>query len=649
MPNIRINQTDFSSGVLDPRIWSRTDVKHYYSGVKTGTNVLSTPQGGLKRRPGSRFVKDIGEAGILYSYKLSESEHRLLAFYDDGAGGVDVDIFEAGVFETTIAALGSFIPADITELTFAASAAFLIIFHKERPSHFLYWTGAAWAGGPVVWTHIPQVAFTLSTVNSGAITMTPSATSGTIRVTASAAFFLAADPGGYLSFNGGQIRISKFVSTTVVEGYVIYPFIDLTATTNADIERGYEDAWSSTRGYPRCGVFHQGRLYIGGTRDLPETTFGSRFWLPSDFNPGIGGAADAVVAPFDTDTVIIIRHLKSTNHLQVFTDEAEFYVRGEPITQGSFQPRLQDKRGIGDVSPVFIDGATVFLEGDSDIVREFLYADLEEKYSASNISIFAQHLIRSAVTMAHKKPHGDLDMDLVYVGNGDGTFAILNTLREQKHTAWTEGLISGGEIISFAYDKPYMYGLMRTTVDSVVKYNVIEFREDFRSDDSILYDNPGTPITTVTGLASLEGETVWVQSEGRNVPGDFVVSGGEITIPVESDYIIVGRPCPITVKLLPPNRDMETGALVSTKRRVTCVTMFLIDTWDVKVNGRQVPFQRFGEDVFNPYPPLFTGLKRSTQLGSSRDHEEENEVIITQDVPQPFYLASVTLDTGVHE
>ncbi len=647
MPNIRINQTDFSSGVLWNRIWSRTDVKHYYSGVKVGDNVLSTPQGGLVRRPGTRFVKDLTTAGILYGYKLSESEHRLLAFHDDGSGGVDVQIFDEGVYETTITELGDFVPADLPELTFASNAEKLLIFHKDRPTHEITWAGG-WGDAPVTWDYIPQIAFTLSEVDSGAITITPSAETGTVTLTASGPFFVAGDLGCYISFNGGQARISKLVFFTIVEAYVIYPFVDRAPTANAIIERGYEDAWSATRGYARSGVFYQGRLYIGGTRDLPETCFGSRFWDPYNFDPGVGADNDAVVAPFDTDTVNVIKHLKSTNHLQVFTDESEFYVRGEPITQSTFQPKLQDKRGTRDVAPVFVDGSTVFSEGDSDIIREFTYADLEEKYSATNISIFSQHLIHGVVSMAHKKPFAEDDMDLVYVANDDGTYAVLNTLKEQKHTAWTSGSIATAEVISFAYDKPYMYAIIKINVDSADEYHLVEFNADYREDDALYFS--GSPTDTLTGLGHLEGKTVWVRVDGREVPGEHVVASGEITLPMA--YVTdayVGLPCPVEVELLPPNRDMSTGDLVSTKRRVTAVTLFLIDTWDVKVNGRQVPFLHFGDDVFSGDPPLFTGLKRSTQLGGGRDHGEEMRIVITQDVPMPFYLASVTLDVGVRE
>jgi hypothetical protein len=37
-----------------------------------------------------------------------------------------------------------------------------------------------------------------------------------------------------------------------------------------------EDVWSADRGYPRQGVFHEGRLWLGGTKSKKQSIFASR-------------------------------------------------------------------------------------------------------------------------------------------------------------------------------------------------------------------------------------------------------------------------------------------------------------------------------------------------------------------------------------
>ena len=49
-------QNDFTAGELDPKLRSRTDISQYKSGLSTARNVSIQPQGGAKRRDGTKFV-----------------------------------------------------------------------------------------------------------------------------------------------------------------------------------------------------------------------------------------------------------------------------------------------------------------------------------------------------------------------------------------------------------------------------------------------------------------------------------------------------------------------------------------------------------------------------------------------------------------
>ena len=80
----------------------------------------------------------------------------------------------------------------------------------------------------------------------------------------------------------GRARYVEFVSDTVMKAFVEVPFFDTDGIVAGDwnSEHGYEEVWSSTRGYPRSVTFHEGRLFFGGTKSRPSTLFGSRV---SDF------------------------------------------------------------------------------------------------------------------------------------------------------------------------------------------------------------------------------------------------------------------------------------------------------------------------------------------------------------------------------
>ncbi len=52
----------FVSGELSPLLDGRTDVERYYTGAKTLENYLPLPYGGVKRRPGTYFVAEVGDS-----------------------------------------------------------------------------------------------------------------------------------------------------------------------------------------------------------------------------------------------------------------------------------------------------------------------------------------------------------------------------------------------------------------------------------------------------------------------------------------------------------------------------------------------------------------------------------------------------------
>ena len=56
---VKITQTNFTSGVLDPKLAAREDITFYYSGLSGGENGIILPQGNFTARPGKQFVREL--------------------------------------------------------------------------------------------------------------------------------------------------------------------------------------------------------------------------------------------------------------------------------------------------------------------------------------------------------------------------------------------------------------------------------------------------------------------------------------------------------------------------------------------------------------------------------------------------------------
>ncbi|GAG51711.1 unnamed protein product, partial [marine sediment metagenome] len=79
-------------------------------------------------------------------------------------------------------------------------------------------------------------------------------------------------------------------------------FEGLTTIVTPGVSRK-EDAWSATRGWPRTAVFHEGRLWLGGTTFRPSTIWGSKVNFFFDFNQGKARDDEGIAATLDTDQV----------------------------------------------------------------------------------------------------------------------------------------------------------------------------------------------------------------------------------------------------------------------------------------------------------------------------------------------------------
>ena len=49
-------QNNFTSGELSELIKGRTDIDQYFKGMQLAENVVTVPQGGVKRRMGTEFI-----------------------------------------------------------------------------------------------------------------------------------------------------------------------------------------------------------------------------------------------------------------------------------------------------------------------------------------------------------------------------------------------------------------------------------------------------------------------------------------------------------------------------------------------------------------------------------------------------------------
>jgi len=241
-------QTNFSVGELDPLLRARTDLSQYQNALEEATNVIIQPQGGLKRRDGLKFIYDFGASFTdfkLIPFEFSVNDSYLLVLV---VGRIYV--FKNAVLQTDINGSGNdYIAAtDITaamldELTFTQAVDTLILCHEDlQTKRLVRNTDTSWTLEDLPLTNLPQYAYAFLT-NQPNFTITPSAVSGNITITASS---VTTDTGTAQAGGADTITLkssSSYTSDDDPNGM----FITLTSGTGSGQTRHIEDYVASTK------------------------------------------------------------------------------------------------------------------------------------------------------------------------------------------------------------------------------------------------------------------------------------------------------------------------------------------------------------------------------------------------------------------
>ena len=415
--------------------------------------------------------------------------------------------------------------------------------------------------------------------------------------------------------------------------------VPLTNIPNHDFGAGAEPVISAGRGWPECGTFHDGRLWLAGLRSRPSTALASKVAQYFDFDAGTGLDDQALNVTIDSDQVNAIHQIRSGRALQMFTTGAEFAVTVDPpITPKNINLQEQTRRGIKRFTPtVEVDGAVLFIQRGGKALRQFLFEQVEQAYRSDLLSLLAPHLIRDPVDMAARKGSAQDDADHVLLVNPDGAMAVLTTLRAQEVTAFTRWETAGQIRAACALASGEVF--FATVRNGQVRVE--------QWDEGRLLDNgtvaTGSGITTVAGLAHLEGQAVRLLLDGAD-HGTAIVAGGQVALPRAADRAEVGLDVPLRVLPMFFEPRHPSGPLIGGKSRVVKATCRVRNTGLFAMRGTAVVLRIAGTDpapALGTAPPIVTGdLTVRGMTGWRARHDLE----IRQDVAAPFELLALSVE-----
>lgn len=573
MPKASPAFTSFNAGEWSPLLEGRQDVAKYASALRRMVNFFPKIQGPAVRRPGTRHVAEVDDSARftrLLQFEFSveqayivEAGHLYFRFYRDNGRiedppGLPVEI------------ASPYAEADLPQLKYAQSADVLYLFHPDfMPRKLSRTSHIAWTLSNVV----PQDGPYLVT-NSTATTLTPSAVTGAITITASAAAginggagFLSTDIGRPVRIKHastwGWAEITGVTSTTVVDATVKRDFGAITAS--ADWRLGL---WSDTTGYPAAGTFYEDRLCMAGTPSFPQRLDLSRTGDYENFMPtepdGTVVADNALAFTLNANNVNAIRWVVDDEKaLLVGTVGGEwplFPANGNQALDATNPPqaRRSTTHGSANILPVKAGRAALFVQRAGRKLFEQLFFFEDDGFRSGDLTELAEHVTTGGITeLAYQKEPDSI----VWAVRGDGTLLGMTYRKEQEVVGWHRHVVGGtsdalgtqAKVESVAVipaadgSRDELWMVVQRYIGSVtrryVEYLEAPLADDadqadaFYVDSGLSYD--GVPASTISLLGHLEGETVQVLADGAAHP-DRVAAGGQILLDRAASKVHVG-------------------------------------------------------------------------------------------------------------
>jgi hypothetical protein len=339
-----------------------------------------------------------------------------------------------------------------------------------------------------------------------------------------------------LSFGAGSItgivRITGYTNGTTVSAQVL---TDLGGTTgSADWS---ESRWSDYRGWPSANTLHEGRLWWLG-KDKIDGSVSDGY---EDFDDEVVGDAGPILRSIGEGPVdsinwavslgrMVIGTASNSGNIQAARVESESVLVArsssfdEPLTPTNFNLKNAATRA------VFADPSLVrLMECGFDL-------NIND-YNTTDLSILTPDLNEAGISRIVVQRRPDFRVHCI---RADGTVGVLVRDPVENVLCWQEvettGAVEGAVVLPHAGEDLVYYYVRRTIDGATVRYREKWAMESEciggtlnKQADAFGLFTSAIATSTITGADHLEGESVVVWADGRDL-GTFTVSGGEIDL-----------------------------------------------------------------------------------------------------------------------
>ncbi len=671
MARIKVEQNSFTQGELGAFFDTRVDLDLYRAGAKTVENFIVLPQGGLLKRPGFELIDDnpgtdhtagddlgFNLGSRLIPFKFSTEQEYVLVF--EPSLDVNVNskfyVYRNGAHAATVQDADCFwyTKEILDELTFAQTFDTMIICHKDYEPKQIQRTGhTTWTIDPVTFVDKPYANF-----DTG-LTLSTSQTSGTNHnITASANAEPYVFAGDKIRMNGGIVVVNSVSNTTIN-----VDFEDDMGSTDDALPNEWEiSAFHDTRGWPRSVTFHQNRLIFGGSRDKPQTVFGSQTGDFFNFHPlGNGTVTDDAGFAFTigSDQVNVIKHIHSQQTLFIFTTGGEFEMVGSPVTPTNVNIRLQTRYGHADggVRPILVDNEVLFVSANGRELRGFVFDFNSDSYYAENRTIIAHDILDNPDDMTFLRAFKNTNQNYVFVANENGELACLSINVRRNVIGWSRFKTDGKFLKCLAINDndttpptQRLYALVQRDYVKDDSTTTTAIFLERMTENTVYLDSwqqkTDSGHTTVDGIYHLKNQQVRVVTDGlvhANANVSARTSNASITLDDTSSNTQVGLGYTGTMTTMTIPVILNGMNMRGEEHRKVTGYVNLNNTQDLTVDGQVIDFRSLGSGLLDVPITPFTGTVKKYISGITTDPN----VTVTTTEPLQATILGITTELEV--
>lgn len=385
-------------------------------------------------------------------------------------------------------------------------------------------------------------------------------------------------------------------------------------------------AWNARDGFPTAVTFFRGRLAFAKDGHV-WLSVAQDFEVFTALTPNAQATADMSVA-IQLPTQDEVLWMAEGRILAVGTASAEHSVQ-ELNPQQAFGPsnvstKKQMKHGSRAVTPLIVDASLIWAQTSGIKLRSMKYDFGSDNYVSQDLNALADTITKTGIIGLAYQQEPD---SVVWAFTADGRWIGLTFNETEQVMGWHRHPMALDSMVESVAVIPTMAGgfdelwlIVKRTIGGVTRRYVEYMAGHFLTGDDLATDATyvdssvrysGAPVSVMSGLSHLNGETVRVLADGATHP-DCVVAGGAITLTRPGSEVVAGLPQVAKLTTMPLLAEPGGTAQGKTKRVINSQFRFL-NTMGGEVGNDDTGnldtlIFRQPEDPMDTALPVFNGI-----------------------------------------